>query len=102
MGVPRYSTPKFTLDFAGDQIDLTQATSVYVTFTQEKMELTKTGEDLDVQETKIIVWLTQEETAKFRVGELEIMANMMIGGKRVPGEIRRVEMTKNLLNEVIS
>lgn len=65
----RGSTPTntFTVD-----IDLTGAT-IFVSYEQKnRVVLEKTGSDLTVTEDSIVLELTQEETLKFRPGEVLI------------------------------
>lgn len=102
MGVPNYTTPTFELTFAEDSLDLTQADSVYVTFSGKCGEITKTGDDLTVQEKKIGVRMSQEETAALGLGNVEIQTNWMIGNNRFASGIMRVEITRQLLSEVIT
>ena len=103
MGVPRYTTPVFTLTFDEKHLDLTQATGVYVTFKQACKIMTVTGEDLEITEKTISVSMTQEETAQFIDDEVEIQANWVMGdGNRAASEVVLYQFTKQLLQEVIS
>lgn len=101
MGVPRYTTPVFTLTFKEKDLDLTQAEDVFVTFQQACKIITVTGEDLTVGEKTIAVSFTQEETAEFCVGDVEIQANWIVAGKRAASEIEKYQFTDNLLKQVI-
>lgn len=105
MGVPRGTTPTFTLSFEEGSVDLTEAANVYVTFRygiQRNRVLTKTGEDLDVTENTIDVYLNQEETLAFEVGNVEIQVNWTYtGGGRASSEVVSYAITKQLLNEVL-
>ena len=102
MAVARYTTPTFQLVFTEDGLDLTQAESVYVTFEQGKTKITKTGTDLTVREKQISIWMSQEETAKFKTGVVDVQANWMIAGNRVASDIMRVNISGQLLTEVIT
>ena len=102
MGVPRFTTPVFTLTFKEKDLDLTQATDVFVTFRQACKLMTVTGEDLTVGEKTIAVSFTQEETAGFCEGDVEIQANWVIAGKRAASEVVNYQFTKQLLQEVIA
>jgi hypothetical protein len=102
MGVPRYTTPVFTLTFSERDLDLTQAEEVFVTFRQACKLMTVTGDDLTVGEKTIAVSFTQEETAEFCEGDVEIQANWVIAGKRAASEVVNYQFTKQLLQEVIS
>lgn len=101
MGVPRYTTPTFTLTFTEHTLDLTQASEVFVTFKQASFLLTKTGEDLVVAEKTIGVYMTQEETGSFCVGDVDIQANWVSAGKRIASEIVSFNFTQQLLQRVI-
>ena len=102
MGVPQYTTPTFTLTFTDEQLDLTQATSVYVTFKGGVNVFTKSGESLTVAAKQIDVRLTQQETAKLNVGEVEIQANwVMPSGDRAASEIAKCTIDRQLLTAVI-
>lgn len=102
MGVPRYTTPVFTLTFKEKDLDLTQADDVFVTFRQAGKEMTVTGEDLTVGEKTIAVSFSQEESAAFCVGDVEIQANWVIAGKRAASEIEKYQFTDQLLKQVIA
>ena len=101
MGVPRYTTPTFTLTFSEQWVDLTQAREVFVTFEAPGVKITKTGEDLVVTAKTIQVRLSQEETAKL-TDTVEIQANWMIGDDRIATDPpSKIDMSKQLYNEVI-
>lgn len=101
MGVPRGTTPTFTLTFP-ETVDLTEADKVYVTFAFNGNVITKTGEDLSVKEHEIGVYLTQKETFTFGVGNVRIQANWtMRNGNRTASEIKEYEITEQLLQRVI-
>lgn len=102
MSVPRYTTPTFTLEFSEKELDLTQASGVYVTFKQASLIITKTGSDLEVQEKSIGVFMSQQETARFCVGGIEIQANWTTAdGRRAASEVVGYEISEQLLPEVI-
>ena len=102
MGVPRFTTPVFTLTFSEEHLDLTEATDVFVTFEQAGKEMTFTGEDLTVEKKSIAVFMTQEQTANFCVGDVDIQANWMIAGNRAASEKVTYQFTDNLLKRVIA
>ena len=106
MSVPQYTTPTFNLTFTDDNLDLTAASNVYVTFKSGKYVLTKTGDDLDVDEKEISVKLTQDETGKLNTGSLssdvKIQANwVMPSGDRAASEVVLYEMSEQLLQKVV-
>ena len=60
----RGTTPTFTFRLKDQSVDLTQATRVYVTFSDmnEKELMTKENEDLDIDVREVSVYLSQAET----------------------------------------
>lgn len=102
MGVPQYTTPTFTLNFTEQSLDLTQARNVYVTFKSEGTLITKTGEDLTVEQKSISVYPSQEETARFRTGNVKIQANWTTPtGGRAASEVATYIITDQLLKRVV-
>ncbi len=103
MSVPRGTTPTFTLTFgSASGIDLTQAVSVFVTFSSGKTTFTKTGDDLVVTENTIGVLLSQKETLSFPVGDADVQANWITSnGKRVASRIAKVYIDRQLLDRVV-
>ena len=99
MGVPQYTTPTFTLTFSEKTLDLTQADHVYVTFKGNGFTLTK-SDDLVIEAKSIGVHLAQNETARFS-GTVEIQANWTISGNRIASEVTTINITKQLLQEVV-
>ena len=101
MGVPRYTTPVFTLTFSEKDLDLTEASEVFVTFKQALQVITITGEDLVIGKKTIEVSFSQEQTSQFCVGDFEIQANWIVCGKRAASEVVKYQFTQQLLQEVI-
>lgn len=106
MSVPYFTTPTFALIFTEENLDLTQASHVYVTFTAGKYELTKTGDDLTVDEKEIYVKLTQAETGKLDPGKpseyVKVQANWTTqGGDRAGSNVVLFEMSEQLLKRVV-
>lgn len=101
MSIPRGVTPTFTLTFDSDDLDLTQADHVYVTFAN-KVTLTKSDADLDIEAKQISVYLTQEETLSFREGATSIQVNWTYGDwSRASSEIVRYNFGAQLLDRVV-
>ena len=97
----RGTTPTFKLILNDDTVDLTTATKVYVTFSQNGIKLTK-SEDLEILEKEVDVYLSQEETLAFVLSSVEIQINWIYGdGKRACTNIVRVPVGRNLINEVL-
>ena len=102
MGVPRATTPTFTLTFTDAALDLTTADKVFVTFRQNEKILTKKDADLTVSAKQIEVYLTQDETLDFNVGTVEVQANWVYSDdSRAASEIVSVNITEQLLDKVL-
>ena len=101
MSVPKYTTPTITLTFEEEELDLTQADSVFVTFESGDVRFTKTGNHLTVAAKQIDIDLSQEETAKFG-SVVDIQANWMVGEKRFASDIEHIRISGQLLKEVIT
>ena len=102
----KYTTPTFSLTVS-TSVDLTEADNVYATFSAgSRLLFTKTGEDLDVSAHQVDVYFGQEETAQFPTGAVSVQLNWTYqqGGlvKRACSEIASVNVTPNLLSEVVS
>ncbi len=101
MAFGRYTTPTIIMTFTKQGLDLTAAANVYVTFESNGQKLTKTGEDLEVTEKQISVWLTQAETGRFKQ-EVEVQANWTgNGGTRYQSNIQTIPVDRNLLERVV-
>lgn len=100
MNIPRGTTPTFTFAFTEADLDLTEASHVYVTFSQGLRVLTKTGESLEVEEKSISVYLSQRETLMFN-GNVEAQANWTASGSRVASNVVTIDFSKQLLNKVV-
>lgn len=84
---------------------------VFVTYRQKLVTVVLQYDSLSVEcgeyegteepYTKIEASLTQEQTAKFREGEVEVQVNWIIDGKRYASEIGIAYATKNNQTEVI-
>ena len=101
MNIVRGTTPTFVLQFP-ENVDLTEATNVYVTFCRYNNKITKDTDDVDIEAHSISVYLTQKETLDLGTGPVEIQANWTFGdGKRAASKITTCELTKQLLPEVL-
>ena len=104
MSVSRGTTPAFLLTFDDEELDLTMAYNVYVTFRSKgsTFTVTKSGDDIDVKDKEITVSLSQEETLRFSEGPVEIQVNWTNAfGDRYASEVETYGISKQLLNEVI-
>lgn len=102
----RATTPTLTLRIINNpDIDLTQATNVYVTIASPVSTITKTGPDVEVEAQSVSCWLTQEETLSFRQGDAEVQLNWTYadadGTKRAATRIKKVNIGRQLLPEVV-
>lgn len=102
MSVPAWTTPTFSLTFTEAALDLTTAANVYVTFNVGWQTITKSGDSLDISEKQINVHLSQEETGSFPEGPIDVQANWTDAqGTRCASEVAKVDISKQLLKEVI-
>lgn len=98
----RGTTPTFELKINDENIDLTEADNVYVTFRTKKGKSTYTGEALEVTEQQVDVYLTQEQTLAFPTGIVEVQINWTYeNGKRACTNIARIVVSENLIEEVL-
>lgn len=101
MGIPKGTTPTFTLTFSDESLDLTQAAHVYVTF-KNGTTITKADDDLTIAARQIDVYLSQAETLAFRQGATQIQVNWTYGdGSRAASEMVSFSFSNNLLDEVL-
>ena len=102
MSVPQYTTPTFMLTFTEENLDLTAANNVYVTFKSRNYTLTKTTESLTIEAKSIGVHLTQQDTSKFVPGYVEIQANWTtLTGDRAASEVVEYPIDEQLLLDVV-
>ena len=99
MAVARGTTPTFELTFTDDNLDLTQADHVYVTFRSAGNVMTKQDEDLIIAAKSIQIFLTQEET--LGLYNVDIQANWTNGIVRSSSDIVHYTMGDQLLNKVV-
>lgn len=98
----RGTTPTFILTIDDDNVDLTEASNVYVTFKQNLREVTKTGSDLVISAQQVEVYMSQEETLSFGTGMVSVQMNWTYdGGKRACTNIVRVDIGENLKEVVL-
>lgn len=106
----RGTTPTFTLRITngGDDLDLTQASGVYVTIRQNGRVITKTGDDISIAAQSVSCWLTQEESLSFRENiEAEVQINWTYrdvtdnSTRRAATKARTIDIGRQLLVEVV-
>lgn len=102
--VVRATTPTFIFQ-TGDEVDLTLASEVHVTFSSFGVLLDKTGDDLEIEPKQISVYLNQEDTLRFKPGRCEVMINWVYEngsrGSNDPDHPIIFTVDKNLLAKVI-
>lgn len=103
----RYTTPTFEFRIKSDIIDLNDARNIYVTFYQGGKGITIDEEQLSIESPNSIkVWMDQETSSELYPGVAEVQINWTYldsNGRlqRVATKIRRVDISKNLLEEVV-
>lgn len=103
----RATTPTFTLTISGDSVDLTEATSVYVTIAQPGNIINLTDDALTVTENTISCFLTQEQAltlvdnlpAKIQVNWTFNDADEAV--KRAATKVVTIQIGEQLLKRVI-
>lgn len=101
----RGTTPTYTFKLP-DSVDISQASDVYVTFTDtnKKVIFTKSGSDLNIGPHTVSVFLTQEETFSFPdyvLFQLNWIYEEDGETKRACTKEGSIETKPNLLNEVL-
>lgn len=104
----RGTTPALTLTIPdGGDLDLTQATAVYVTLRRKGQSITITGDSLAVEPKSVTFHLSQEESLALSPGEVDVQLNWTYGDaltgvlSRGATEVRKIVVTEQLLTEVI-
>lgn len=106
----RGTTPTFTLRITngGDDLDLTQASGVYVTIRQNGRVITKTGDDISIAAQSVSCWLTQEESLSLRENmEAEVQINWTYvdvtdnSSRRAATKAKTIDIGRQLLAEVV-
>ena len=99
-------TPTFTLTLP-ESVDLSTATNVYVTFADRKGTALarKTGDELEIDENVVSIYLDQSETLKFP-GTIYIQINWTYNEgervKRACSEIVSAQFSNNLEPRVLA
>ena len=96
----RGTTPTYILTVK--DLDTLQNNSVYVTFKQSDICLTLKGEDITIEENRIFVYLTQEQTLQFRHGLAKLQVRGVdINGSAWASNIVNVPVNAVLCGEVL-
>ena len=102
----RGTTPTFTLTVGDSELDLSQASNVYVTVTQGNKRVTKTGSALTISGNVVSCYLSQTETLAFKAGQAaEIQVNWIYtegsATKRAATDPKQIIVGFQLLPEVL-
>lgn len=98
----RGTTPTLKIKVKG--IAITQLKTVYITIRQGQKELTKTNNDIEIEDGNVIsVFLSQEDTLKFFGGHVDIQLRAVTcNGVAVASDIKRIPIGRILKEGVIS
>lgn len=104
----RGTTPTFTFTLP-DEVDLTLAENVYVTFAKmnETIIFTKDKDDEDIEiiAHSVEVYLTQEETLALPIGQVKVQLNWLYDDdgvtKRACSNKAVIQTSRNLIDEVL-
>lgn len=105
----RGTTPTFTLNIVnGGDLDLREASGVYVTIRQNGKVITKTGDDISIAAKSVSCWLTQEESLSLRENtKAEVQINWTYADvidnsfRRAATKRKTIDIGRQLLPEVI-
>lgn len=101
------TTPTYTLTLKDSDINLEEATNVYVTFSRENREVIveKQTRDLNISGNSVDVFLTQEDTLRFPNEKILLQVNWTYDDngilKRACSKIFTTNYIRNLHEEVI-
>ena len=96
------TTPTFVLTLP-DTVDLTEPSHFYFTLRQGNIRIEKSDSDLVIDGQTISVYLSQAETLTLTPGIVKLQLNWTYAnGSRACSNIVSVNVTENLLKEVVS
>lgn len=99
------TTPTFVLSITDEDVDLTLASRVIVSFKQAAsgIDLRKQGDSIEVEAKEVSVYLTQAETLSFATNKpIKIQVNWVYEDKsRSCTVIKTITASENLIEEVI-
>ena len=104
-----YTTPDFCFHIVNAEVDLTQASHVYLTLKQGSYMKTFTENQLSVNPKDVYLWLDQDEISKFKSdgAAVEVQLNWTyldsstVRTKRAATTIQNFKVGRNLLRKVI-
>lgn len=99
----RGTTPTITINVTGETFD---NSTMYVTIEQSTLQITKTGDDIEVYPTEdgctVALFLTQEETLKFAQGSARLQIRWITSdGVAQASPIKNISVDPILLEGVI-
>ncbi len=95
------TTPTIVINV--NNIDVNTLKSIYVTFEQTGLILTKTGDDIDIIDDQIQIRLSQEETLQFERGKCNVQLRAITNdGNAIASTIVSTNIYRILDKEVIS
>ena len=96
----RGTTPTIVINVKG--IEMTEIAEWYITVAQDSVQITKTNEDIEIEDTLIKMPLTQAETMKFKSGEVSVQIRAKTTEDVVIASgIQTLDIDRILYNEVI-
>lgn len=96
----RGTTPTIVINVKG--IDMTEISEWYITVAQDNVQITKTNEDIEIEDTLIKMPLTQQETMRFKSGEVSVQIRAKTTEDVVIASgIQTIDIDRILYNEVI-
>ncbi len=97
----RGTTPTLVINIKG--IDMSTIAEWYITVAQDNTQITKSNDDITIEDTLLKMPLSQEETMQFRQGEAFIQIRAVTTeGLRIASHIQKLDDIERILyNEVI-
>lgn len=96
----RGTTPTLKIKINGANVK--EFSKIYVTFKQGETEVTKTTEDIDIEDNLLSIWLSQEDTLKFVHGHVDVQLRAITeNGVAVASSIQMLFMDEILKEGVI-
>lgn len=96
----RGTTPTLVINISS--ISMSEVSEWYVTIEQDSVQITKTNEDITIEDTLLKIPLTQAETMEFVSGEASIQIRAVTTEDVVIASgIQTIDIDRILYNEVI-
>lgn len=102
MAISKGTTPTVICTFSQPDLDLTQASHVYVTIAGNMKVFTKTGDDLIVEPNRVSVYLSQADTLALQIENAKIQVDWTYeNGRRCNSSIESLAVKDNLLKREV-